>query len=503
MNLSRCMLETKMDKPHKIVIVGGGTAGWMAANLMMNQWKDKPVTIHLIESPDIPIIGVGEGSTPNLRRFFKQLNIKEDEWMKACNATYKVNIRFSGWSPSSGIESYSHPFTSQLDIFTEKLFVTNCRTRRLGLDVTTSPSSFFINGWLADQRKSPLPSENFPFQIEYGYHFDSALLGKFLKEHAINNGVQHISDTVTKVNQNENGDIASVLTKDKSLVSGDFFIDCTGFQSLLLQKTLGVDFSSFKDNLFNDRAVVLATEAQKELPVETAAVAMSSGWMWNIPLQNRTGNGYVYSSSFIDDDKAASELCQKLNVAEDKAELRFLKMNVGQVEQHWHKNCLALGLSQGFIEPLEATALHLIQVTTENFIQLYQKGDFTNKYIKHFNQDVSNRFERVRDYIVAHYKLNGRSDSDYWIENRENMKLSKPLLKLLDTWYKGDDLVSEINQQGLHTHFGIASWHCILSGYGVFPGIAKNQPASGDLFKEHELAKFFNACMLNFKHSDY
>ena len=175
-----------MNKPVSIAIVGGGTAGWMAANLFAQKWADKNVSISLIESPDIGIIGVGEGSTPTLKRFFDIIDVAERDWMPACNATYKVNIRFKDWSPQSGIESYSHPFTSQVDTFTSRSFHVNTRTRRLGLDTHVVPEDFFINGVLAQQGKGPVTPENFPFKMEYGYHFDSALLGQFLAEKAQN-----------------------------------------------------------------------------------------------------------------------------------------------------------------------------------------------------------------------------------------------------------------------------------------------------------------------------
>ena len=490
-----------MTTPHRIVIAGGGTAGWMAANLLAHRWANQAVTITLIESEDIGTIGVGEGSTPTLKRFFQTLDIPEYDWMEECQATYKVNIKFTGWNGNDS-HSYSHPFISQLDVFSERAFHVNALTRRLGLDVETRPDKFLMAGYLAKKNLAPLPSHNFPFDIEYGYHFDSLKLGRFLRERAKSKGVSHVVGNIESVRTTPSGDISHLVCQDGQKLDGDLFIDCTGFSGLLLQKTLGVPFRDFSDNLFNDSAVVLPTPACANLPVETESVAMSNGWRWQIPLRNRTGNGYVYSQQYQEKDAAECELRRALGMENTDVEAKHLSMRVGQCERHWEKNCLALGLSQGFIEPLEATALHLVQTSIELFADNYSFNETSAQQRQAFNREVSERFERVRDYIVCHYKLNGRNDSDYWRDNRANMKLSGSLLSLLDVWYRKGDIVEEIKRQGIGRHFSTTSWHCLLSGYGVYPPPALNQPASlkesGDLFEEKKLAAFFNRCSLNF-----
>lgn len=491
-----------MDTPHRIVIVGGGTAGWMAANLFAHHLADANVHIQLIESPDIGTVGVGEGSTPTLKRFFETLGIEEREWMPVCHATYKVNIRFDGWSPSSGIDSYSHPFISQLDVHSERAFHVNCLTRRLGLDVTTTPDKFLFNGYLARHNLAPIAPPNFPFRIEYGYHFDSGKLGEFLKQRAKALGVVHSAANVVGVHQHPDGSIASVTLDDDRTLAGELFIDCSGFRSLLLQETLNVPFESFSNNLFNDAAVVIPTPPGSSIPVETRATALPHGWAWKIPLNHRTGNGYVYSSAHCDRDTAEQTLRAHLNLGEEQTAARHLSMRVGQTQQQWVKNCLGLGLSQSFIEPLEATALHLVQLGIEIFIEHYTKGNLTAKHQAAFNTIMHERVERVRDYIVAHYKLNTRNDSAYWQDNRNNMHLSESLLQLLDVWFRKGDIVEEIQRQKLQSHFSASSWHSLLAGYGAFPSLNPNQPTAddrqGDLFMEKRLGELFDGCRLNF-----
>lgn len=488
---------------HSIVIVGGGTAGWMTALLMAQQWREQ-VQISLIESPDIGIIGVGEGSTPSLKRFFSQLGIADSEWMARCNATYKVSIRFRDWSPGTGIASYSHPFISQLDQFSELAFYQNCFARRQGLDVTTLPDKFLFNGYLADAGLSPVTPPHFPFRIEYGYHFDSALLGQFLKERAIALGVVHLPTTMQQVNLHPDGRIASVVCQDALDVHGELFVDCTGFRAELLQKTLGVKFDAFKANLFNDAAVVLPTPALSTLPPETRATALSTGWAWQIPLQHRTGNGYVYSRDFLSADAAETELRTHLGLLDSDIQARHLQMNVGQVRQHWAKNCVGIGLSQGFIEPLEATALHLVQTAVENFIDDYQQGGFTDRYAARYNHSVSQRFDATRDYIVAHYKFNSRDDTDYWRANRANEQLSDRLQQIMHSWFALGDLGKLLASQQRESMFGNTSWHCLLAGYGVFPHLASSQPSAAQLAARDQwhaqgLDALFQGCCLNFQ----
>jgi hypothetical protein len=313
-------------------------------------------------------------------------------------------------------------------------------------------------------------------------------------------GVVHRQALVERVEQHESGDIRALHTREGEAIGGDFFVDSTGFVSLLMQKTLGVGFKSFSSNLFNDSAVVMPTAHAAPYRPETRSVALSAGWCWHIPLTSRVGNGYVYSSRYLDPDAAETEFRRHLGLLEADVPVRHLKMRVGQVERHWSHNCLALGLSGGFIEPLEATALHLVQVGIESFITRFNQSRFTADSRDDYNRYMDNRFERVRDYIVAHYRLNSRTDSPYWLDNARNDNLSGMLRRVLDAWYRRADLAVELDRLKLDSHFGVMSWHCLLAGYGAFPDLAPGQPpkGTGDRHVELGLGEFLRRCARNF-----
>ena len=500
----------------KIIILGGGTAGWMTANLMAKTWQSQlanhKLSITLIESPDIGVIGVGEGSTPQLKSFFDKIGVQEHEWMPECNATYKNGILFNNWTHRQGFTSYFHPFTSIIDAHTAPAFVHNSQFRRKGYDIDSHVDRFFLAATLAKQQKAPIGNENFPFDISYGYHFDSILLGKYLGKVARAKGINHICAKVTEVALSNEGDIEQLTLDNNEHISADLFVDCTGFASLLLQKSLQVPFISFKENLFNDSAVTIATphsEGEK-LNSQTIATAMKCGWAWDIPLTNRTGNGYVYSSDFCTPEQAEAELRAKLGLTDDNIKANHLCMKVGRVEKHWHRNCVAIGLSQGFIEPLEATALHFVQESIEGFINAYDAvymsanaGSNSELSLQQtsFNQQMNARFDGIRDYIVAHYRLSDRDDTPYWQQNSENPNISTNLKKMVQAWLKGEDLHKVITQAKIVSFYPPVSWHAILAGYGVFPEINQQRSFSQQANK-YDLAhidQFIARSASNFK----
>ncbi|MGB0937710.1 MAG: tryptophan halogenase family protein [Colwellia sp.] len=467
-----------MSQPKKIIIVGGGTAGWMTASLLHKAWGNKSTEILLIESDVIAKIGVGEGSTPALKLFFEHLNITEQEWMPYCSATYKCGISFPNWSEKPGFKSYIHPFYSQADSKAGNAFIHNAKLRRNGLDVDSHPDKFWVQTSLAKAFKSPISKEQLTNKMDYGYHFDSALVGQFLKNRLVNLGIKHLVDTVTEVKLTDTGEIKSLLTKNNDVQHADLFIDCTGFSAELISKALNVNFIDYKDSLFNDRAIAIQSsiDVNSPIPSQTTSSALSSGWAWSIPLSNRYGNGYVYSSKYISDANAETELRQHIGSSCNDFPARVLHMKLGRVEKHWHKNVLAVGLSQGFIEPLEATALMLIQHTVENFINSFDEMITESTYLERqqdtFNNYINEVFENIKDYIVAHYRVNSRTDSQYWIDNRNNTNISTRLTALLAAWdLGGEHFEAALDEHQAELTYFAPSWYCLFAGKGRFPEI--------------------------------
>lgn len=466
--------------PKKIVILGGGTAGWMAASLLEKAWGKKGANITLIESEDIGKIGVGEGSTPSLKLFFQHLGITEQEWMPECHATYKCGISFPNWtdlaSKDTAYASYIHPFYSQADWKTGSAFMHNAKLRRAGFDVPAHPDKYWIQSALVQQNKSPIAHEQLTNEMDYGYHFDSALVGNFLKKRMLNLGVQHLTDTVEEVKLAQNGSIDTLVTKSNGQYQADLFIDCSGFAALLISKALKVEFNDYSDSLFNDSAIAIQStiDLAASIPSTTTSTALTSGWAWSIPLSTRYGNGYVYSSKYISDEDAEKELREHIGPSCDGFEARVIKMRLGRNELHWHKNVLAVGLSQGFIEPLEATALMLIQHTVESFITHYEES-LTNQtplevLQQEYNTKLNEVFDSVKDYIVAHYRLNTRTDSDYWCDNRNNINNSPRLSALLNSWDQADgDFEAALKRHNAELTYFVPSWYCLFAGKERFP----------------------------------
>ena len=475
--------------PASIAVLGGGTAGWMTACLLARAWPQAVVTV--IESPDIGIIGVGEGSTPQLKAFFDTLGIAEAEWMPRCNATYKTGIAFHGWSGRCA--SYFHPFPTAIDGMTAPAFFAAGMARRRGSNVCAHPDRFFLPALLAAQRKAPVAAENFPFDIGYGYHFDAHLIGAFLRGHATGKlGVQHLQRNVQGATVGPQGVTALALDGGEALTA-DLYIDCSGFRSMLAQEALAVKFLPFADNLFNDSAVVMPTPADPGgTNSATRATALSAGWTWDIPLTNRTGNGYVYASRYIDADAAETELRRHLGLLDGDVAARHLKMKVGRIETTWTQNILAAGLSQGFIEPLEATALHIVQATVEGFIGAYERSDRDG-----FNARIAARYEGIRDYIVAHYRLQLRRDTPYWRDAASHDVLSDSLKSLMTCWFTGQDLEAEIARQGIAGYYAPISWQCLFGGYGNYPEVARLR-AGDDAGAMAKIDEFMARCALNF-----
>ena len=436
---------------------------------LARSFTDLGVEITVIESPTVGVIGVGEGSTPWLRGFFDSLGIEEAEWMPACHATYKCGIAFAGWSTKPGFERYFHPFASMLDNLTMTQFVHNVEARLNGANVHAHPDRFFIAARLAAEHRAPKAPDHFPFDVWHGYHVDSVLLAQFLQRKALERGVRYKRCHVTHATLDDTGAIAAVITQEGKSLTADLFVDCTGFAGLLIDKTLHTPFVSFADNLFNDAVVTLSSPIGTSIPSETVATALEHGWAWKLPLTSGYGNGYVYSTRFCSPDEAETELRRHLGLLDSDTPARHVRMRIGRVTRHWNKNCLAVGLSQGFIEPLEATALLFIQQTAAAFAECLQQGDLSEAAQDRFNQLMSAHFEDTRDYIVTHYKMSTREDTEYWRANAANRNLSDELQQLYSAWMSGRSIASDVREQAIGRGYPVFSWYSIMAGMGIFP----------------------------------
>ncbi|WP_260483442.1 tryptophan halogenase family protein [Sphingomicrobium flavum] len=489
--------------PASITILGGGTAGWMAACLLQQAWGER-TTVRLIESSQIGIVGVGEGSTPQMKAFFDRLGVSEAEWMPRCNATYKVGIEFEGWSSRPGHERYFHPFPTALDGHSAPQFFRAARQKRHGVDVEAHPDAFLLPGLMARRKLAPISPEHFPFEVSYGYHFDAHLVGQYLKELATGWGVEWLDTKVASV-EIEAGRVAALVGEDGARHAADFFIDASGFRAMIIEQALGGEHLSFADNLWADSAVVLPSGVADGGPeCATRAIAMSAGWRWSIPLTNRTGNGYVYASSYLGAEEAEAELRAALGLG-DEVEARHLKMRCGRMTDSWASNCLAIGLAQGFLEPLEATALHIVLATVEGFIATVDREGISDDARSGFNQDIGARYEGIRDYIVAHYRCQLRRDTQYWRDCAQNDALSPSLKGVITSWFTKQDLQAEIQNQQIARYYNAVSWHCLLAGYGNFPPEAQLS-APGEEMGVADMARihaFLEGCAMNFpSHSD-
>lgn len=467
---------------NKILIVGGGTSGWMTASLLAKKWPDSQ--IELIESKNIGTVGVGEGSTPYIKQFFNALEIKEADWMPYCSATYKNGIQFVNWSKTPGYEQYFHAFLSDLDEKYASEFEQATIERRNGQAVKAHPDGYFFLQSLTKDLRQPVTDAKVEHENVYAYHFDSGKLADYLKQYCLNLGVKHQYVDVETVELNANGEITAVISQEQKRFTADLYIDCTGFKALLIQQHLNEPFIPYNNNLLNDRAVTVATKATAHYQPQTISTALSNGWAWKIPLTTRTGNGYVYSSKYISDEEATQELIEFVGEDNLISEPKIIPMKVGRVKRSWVKNCVAIGLSQGFIEPLEATGLHFIQSTIETFILLYEMGEGTDDYQEVYNREIEHLFENVRDYIVSHYLTNTRSDSEYWRACREQIKISDSLKALMNAWCSGKNFRDTLVKAEIANIYPSESWHMLLAGMGFLPPVDGANELS---LKEQEL----------------
>ena len=448
---------------NSICIVGGGTAGWMTAAALSFKFRKSPVKIHLVESEQIGTVGVGEATLPHIRYFNNALGIDEAEFMKATNATFKLGIEFCDWGRIG--DSYIHPFGDygqplkgiEFYHYWNKLRLNGSATR---LDEYSYPIM------LAEQGKFHLPDTD-RLKIEstfgYAYQFDSSKYAKFLRKFAEANGVKRIEGRITHSEQdNTTGHISSVSLEPGRSVEADLFIDCSGFRGLLIEQVYKTGYDDWSEWLPCNRAIAVPSEALSPLPPYTRATARKAGWQWRIPLQHRTGNGVVYCSDYISDDAAAEQLLTTLE-GEALAEPKQLYFKTGRRKKLWHKNVVAIGLSAGFLEPLESTSIHLIQEGITALLEVFPDQSFAEADITEYNDRMDLQYERVRDFLLLHYVATKRDDSEFWNYFR-NMTLPDSLKTKIDNWL----MRGHISRYD----FGVflpPSWVAVLVGQDLIP----------------------------------
>lgn len=451
-----------MNQIRKIVIVGGGTSGWVAAAILASQFKREVCAVELIESSDIATIGVGESTIPPFVQLLDNLKIDKQDFMQRTHASFKLGIQFRDWR-SKGQE-YFHPFGEigrpfGVINFYDGWLKAQASGNASGLQ-EYAPASV-----MAKQQRFALPEHAGNTALAsaaYALHIDAKLAADYLRGHAVAEGVKRIEGTVEHVQQSPDGSIASLTLQNGSTVEADFFIDCTGFYGLLIGKTLGVKTESWDNYLACDRAIALQTEATGAPSPYTIATARDAGWTWRIPLQHRIGNGYVYSSQFISDDEAHATL---LKSVEGKAlnDAKIIPFTTGVREQPWARNCLSLGLATGFIEPLESTAIHLVVRSMDLFLRFFPTVAMEPQLRDEYNRRIRADYCEIRNFIVLHYCTTQRSDTPFW------------------RWCQNQDLPNDLRERialfksrgvlrdGVDELFSNVSWYSVFEGMGIRP----------------------------------
>lgn len=450
------------------VIVGGGTAGWIAAAVLARSFGPS-LQIQLVESAAIGTVGVGEATIPQIRLLNRYLGLDEHSLLRACMGTYKLGIEFRGWRNSRS--SYLHAFGDiglpyGLNAFHQYWL----RAQRL--QVAQSLWDYSLNTSMAKERRfMPLEQiEGTPMAgVNYAFHFDATLYARVLRNYSEKLGVTRIEGTVKQVEQDaENGFIRRLVLEDGREVSGELFIDCSGFRGLLIEETLQAGYEDWRQWLPCDRALAIPSQRQvsaKEGDINlfpyTQSIARSAGWQWRIPLQHRTGNGYVYCSDAISDDEAAQQLVSGLD-GPPLAEPRQLRFTTGRRKLFWSHNCIAMGLASGFMEPLESTSIHLIQTAVNRLIQFFPDRSFNPILRDEYNRQTQVEFERIRDFLILHYRANER-DEAFW-QQCAQMAIPATLQHKIDLFTASGDILREDGEL-----FTEGSWLQVMWGQGLRP----------------------------------
>jgi tryptophan halogenase len=475
----------------RVLVIGGGAAGWLAANHLARELRPAAggTEVTLLESPDIPTIGVGEGTVPAMRASLEHLGIRETEFLRECGATFKQGIRFVNWmQPPEELtaHSYHHPFDP---VASGDPDPTACWLLGAGGDCSYV-DAVSIQGRLCDAGRAPklMTHVEYDGAVNYAYHLDAARFARLLTRHGTTRlGVRHLLGTVQDVQVDERGHISAVETAQCGRLTADLYVDCTGFAARLIGEALDVPFIDRSDVLFVDRALAIQvpwSEARTPIPSMTIATALSAGWVWDIGLKERRGTGYVYSTRYTDDEQAEREfrdyLRDGIGESADELPVRTLAMRIGYRERFWSGNCVAIGLAQGFVEPLEATGLLLFDATARLLASRFPADARDLPMLaERFNARVRYAWERVIDFIKLHYCLTDRDDSEFWRDNGREASIPDTLSERLELWRRMPP--SEYDFERREEVFSLDNYRYVLYGMRFPTDLSPVRKRYGDL----------------------
>ena len=446
-----------------VVIVGGGTAGWMTAAALAKVLGDR-YAIRLVESDEIGTIGVGEATIPAIADFNRALELDEDEFVRATQGSFKLGIEFVNWGQLG--DRYIHGF-GLLGQATQALPFHHFWLRLAAVGKAAPLEDYSINTAAPRQSKFMRPRPDMAgsplADVAYAFHFDAGLYARFLRRYAEQRGVRRTEGKIARVEQRVgDGFIAAVVLESGERIAGDFFVDCSGLRGLLIEQTLKAGFEDWTHWLPCDRAMAVPCESTEPLLPITRSTAHTAGWQWRIPLQHRTGNGHVYCSRYMSDDEAASILLKHLD-GKPTADPRPLRFTTGHRKTFWSKNCVAVGLASGFMEPLESTSIHLVHTAISRIINFFPHAGFEEADIAEYNAMTLWEYERIRDFLILHYKVTERTDSPFWNDCR-TMSIPESLQRKIDLFASN----GRIFRDGLEL-FAEASWLQVMVGQRLLP----------------------------------
>lgn len=445
-----------------ICIVGGGTAGWSAAALLAGILRGSGCAITLVESSSIPTVGVGEATIPPIFEFLRNIGADEVAFIRRCQATFKLGIQFRDWLEPG--HEYWHPFGNLGMTINQRPFH-HYYWKNLAEGHDETLADLCPSAALAEDHKFAFPSPNGEWPgaaVAYALHFDAGLVAAFLRDHSEAAGVTRLDRKITHAQRGENDRIDAIYFDDGESLSADFYIDCSGFRALLIDETLGSGYNDWRHWLPCDRAVAAPTAVQPGRAPYTVSTAKSAGWQWRIPLQSRVGNGLVYCSNFIDDQAAAEEFLAGLDSPANDAP-RFLRFTAGHRKRAWIGNCLAIGLSAGFLEPLESTSIHLIHTGLNRLLDYFPDISFDPTLIDAYNREVEMEYAHIRDFLMLHYYPNRRHGEPFW-DHVRTLALPESLREKMALFEATGRITSKRREL-----FADISWFYVACGMGLRP----------------------------------